>query len=257
MKRNETRSQQTMATVSPLTRLNNRRFDASACTVTHVPEHYCHHVRKDQRQLAFVIENVLSPEECAQWIEDTENLGYEPALVNVGNGRQSLISDVRKSSRYIVDDEERAKELWERVKGFLPPDLRFGGFVPRELNERLRFLRYDPGDYFVSHFDGSYRHPSGHPKAGDRSYLTLQLYLNEGFEGGTTRLFADSRETDYFDVVPKTGSVFIFEHVMNHAGELLIQGRKYTVRTDIMFTNRVEDDDAVAAVSTKKEGAPL
>ena len=39
---------------------------------------------------------------------------------------------------------------------------------------RLRFLRYDPGEYFKPHMDGTYQRENG-----DRSYITIQLYLNE------------------------------------------------------------------------------
>ena len=39
---------------------------------------------------------------------------------------------------------------------------------------RLRFLRYNPGQYFKPHFDGMYERTNG-----ERSFITLQLYLNE------------------------------------------------------------------------------
>ena len=35
--------------------------------------------------------------------------------------------------------------------------------------------------------------------------------------------------------VPKTGSVLLFDHRMLHSGDLLVKGRKYTIRTDVMF----------------------
>lgn len=49
------------------------------------------------------------------------------------------------------------------------------------LNERMRFLRYEGGDYFRPHWDGSYVDRNG---GGDgdgrerRSLLTVHLYLN-------------------------------------------------------------------------------
>lgn len=42
------------------------------------------------------------------------------------------------------------------------------------LNERMRFLRYEGGDYFRPHWDGCYVSPDG----GRRSLLTCHLYLN-------------------------------------------------------------------------------
>jgi len=38
----------------------------------------------------------------------------------------------------------------------------------------LRILRYDPGEYFKPHCDGWYRRENG-----ERSYVTIQIYLNE------------------------------------------------------------------------------
>ncbi len=51
----------------------------------------------------------------------------------------------RNSHRCIIDDEKRAAALWERVKPFVPQYYR--GRKVIGLNERLRFLRYDAGEY--------------------------------------------------------------------------------------------------------------
>jgi hypothetical protein len=65
---------------------------------------------------------------------------------------------------------------------------------------RLRFLRYDPGQYFKPHCDGSYMRDNG-----ECSYITVQLYLNEGFKGGNTT-FLSGDEHQRKEVVPKTGT---------------------------------------------------
>jgi len=80
--------------------------------------------------------------------------------------------------------------------------------------------------------DGSYRRDNG-----DRTYLTIQLYLNEGFKGGSTTFLKRAEKSDKGDVevVPKTGSILIFQHDLYHEGSLLKEGVKYTVRTDILF----------------------
>lgn len=103
------------------------------------------------------------------------------------------------------------------------------------LNERLRFLRYDPGERFEPHHDGMYVRPDGI----ERSYITVQLYLNGGFEGGSTT-FLGSLE-DRLEVVPMPGRVLVFEHRILHEGSALVKGRKYAVRTDVMYA-RVEND---------------
>jgi predicted 2-oxoglutarate/Fe(II)-dependent dioxygenase YbiX len=102
-------------------------------------------------------------------------------------------------------------------------------------NERLRFLRYDPGTYFAPHMDGSYeRDDPSHPKYGEKSLVTAQIYLNQGFEGGATRMMGRNL-SDGYDVVPRTGSVLVFQHDIFHEGSVLIAGRKYTIRTDVMY----------------------
>ena len=61
---------------------------------------------------------------------------------------------------------------------------RSGGYRAVGLNERLSFLRYDPGDYCKPHNDGNYlRNDPNDPRYGEVSMVTFQLYLNEGFEG--------------------------------------------------------------------------
>lgn len=53
--------------------------------------------------------------------------------------------------------------------------------------------------------------------------------------GGATRFYS-WREDKYFDFPPKLGSCIIFQHRnLVHSGEDVIQGTKYTMRTDIMY----------------------
>jgi predicted 2-oxoglutarate/Fe(II)-dependent dioxygenase YbiX len=128
------------------------------------------------------------------------------------------------------------------------------------LNERLRFLRYNEGEYFAPHCDGSFAYPADHPtKAHQGSYVTFQLYLNEGFEGGATRFFPESlgwgSTREYYDVVPKAGSVLLFEHRMYHEGEKLRKGRKYAIRSDVMYMSRErynQENDGLQNVASQK-----
>ncbi|CAG2202412.1 unnamed protein product [Mytilus edulis] len=97
--------------------------------------------------------------------------GFEVALLNAGD-RQVLATDVRNSSRCIWDTKEEVDKIWKRIKEYVP-DV----WCHREvmgLNERLRILRYDPGEYFRPHYDGMYKRNNG-----ERSYVTVQIYLNE------------------------------------------------------------------------------
>ena len=98
------------------------------------------------------------------------------------------------------------------------------------LNERLRFLRYEEGDYFKPHLDGAYTRPD----QTEQSQITVQLYLNDGFEGGETTFFSPCMKNKVA-VVPKPGKVLIFQHQLLHEGSVLKSGQKYSMRTDVMY----------------------
>ncbi|XP_062595892.1 uncharacterized protein LOC134257266 [Saccostrea cucullata] len=181
-------------------------------------------------KLAFVLHNVFTEEECNKYIIDSEKRGYELATCNVGSGRQVQATDVRNSSRNSWVSKEEAGRILRRIKKFLPAEWKGRKLV--EIDDRLRFLRYDPGEYFKPHFDGSCKKDNG-----TKSYLTVQMYLNQGFEGGsTTFLNSYSEKKDgRVEVVPKTGSVLIFQHDILHEGSELIKDRKYAIRTNVMY----------------------
>jgi predicted 2-oxoglutarate/Fe(II)-dependent dioxygenase YbiX len=118
------------------------------------------------------------------------------------------------------------------VKHAVPEDV-FPGWTPVGLNERLRFLRYDVGQKFEVHYDGSYSREDG---SGERSRLTLLLYLNDAYEGALTTFYSE-RGPDVEEVpVPiTTGTVLLHDHALAHGVPPLVRGRKYVVRTDVMF----------------------
>ncbi|KAF0694547.1 Aste57867_14587 [Aphanomyces stellatus] len=186
--------------------------------------------------LVLVLENVLSAKECKALIAKSEASGYEQALLNVGGGQQELRTDVRNNDRCIIDDTAAAAIIWGRIRSFLPAT--FNGHDVVGVNERLRFLRYDPGQEFKPHVDGSYCRPD----KTEKSFLTIQLYLNGGQElvGGATTIFD---RTGDVDIQPAVGRVLIFQHRgVYHAGAQVVQGRKYTIRSDIMCRLALGDE---------------
>jgi len=192
----------------------------------------------DENKNAFVLDNVFTEEECNQWIQEAEKRGFTVAEVNVGGGRQKLMTDYRNSQRCIWDSTERANDIWHRIEPFMPKTFKKRNCLG--LNERLRLLRYDPGHFFMPHMDGTYQRDNG-----ERSYITIQLYLNEGYKGGSTTFLHSKNassdrmsgpETGDVEYVPKTGSVLVFDHPILHEGSVLFEGRKYCLRTDVMFS---------------------
>ena len=107
----------------------------------------------NEGKFARTIEHLLTDEECKAMIASTEKLGYEQAMINIGGGKQVLDTSYRKNQRCIVDTFPVTDIIWERLKPFIPEDLYpktkfLCGWNGLCLNERLRFLRYDAGDFF-------------------------------------------------------------------------------------------------------------
>ncbi len=102
------------------------------------------------------------------------------------------------------------------------------------VNERLRFLRYDPGQEFKRHYDGIFRRDDG----SEISVITIQIYLKGGSSlvGGGTKLCKNKFVAQDMDVHPEPGRVLLFQHArILYSGEPVIEGRKYTIRSDIMY----------------------
>lgn len=197
-------------------------------------------IKLHKTQFAISVDNVLTPAECSALIAATEETGYSPALINVGNGRQVHEPDVRNSLRCIIDDPAFASELWSRISHCLPPAHPFISgytskprpFGPVQVNERMRFLKYSAGDFFATHRDGQYHRPHGHPLEGDVSLITLLINLNADYEGCSTRFYGD-RETVY-EAQPGVGRCLLHSHNILHEATPLTAGYKYILRTDIM-----------------------
>ena len=189
-------------------------------------------------RFAVALHGVLSPAECAAVIAETERRGHGMALLNIGGGREVEAPGVRDSARVIIDSPEFADALFARVAAALPPEQRLGGgFTWRlvGLNERLRLLRYDAGQHFAPHFDGCFvRGAEAGALQGQRTFITLLLYLNEEYSGCETS-FYDDDDGGATPVAPHTGLVLMHAHRIRHVAPPLRSGRKYVMRTDVLY----------------------
>ena len=181
----------------------------------------------------WTVDGALDPAECAAWITWGEAQGFEEAPVTTGHGPE-MRKDIRNNSRVMADLPELAEGLWQRLRGVVPAD--WEGRAPVGVNERLRLYRYDPGQRFAAHFDGYFRRPTG-----EKSELTLMVYLNDGFEGGETTFYGSWRnypDRPYVRAVPRRGRALLFRHHLLHEGTPVLSGRKYALRTDVMYGAR-------------------
>mmetsp|Transcript_69559 Transcript_69559/g.166827 ORF Transcript_69559/g.166827 Transcript_69559/m.166827 type:complete len:303 (+) Transcript_69559:54-962(+) len=194
---------------------------------------------------ARVVRNVMAEEDCASLLALVNKKGFTPALVNIGRGMQQFMPDYRDGHRVIADSPELAWWLGEVLRPHLPTKLPNGAqFVG--LNERCRFLCYTPGQFFEEHCDGRYSRPVGHPREGDFSFVTVQIYLHDvpAEFGGATTFFPSGPSSLPYQ--PEAGSVLLFTQDLLHEGTLVTDGLKYTLRTEAMYAHGSDmlDSDA-------------
>ena len=165
--------------------------------------------------MLWTVDEVYSPAECARFIALIE------AAAPVLAGNNPLYRD---QDRVMRDDPETAGDLYRRLRPHLPE--RIGVYRCIGLNERLRFYRYRPGQAFAPHMDHWYR------PAPDRiTLLTVLVYFNDDFAGGETRFQEQLERT----LVPRPGLVALFQHKIRHEGCPVVSGRKYAMRTDVVY----------------------
>lgn len=198
---------------------------------------------------AFQLLDVLTPDECEQFIAITDGLGYHL------DAPVSLPHSVRHNTNinWVVDHSVDGP-IWDRCKALIREQV--GSQSALGLNARFRFYRYGPGDYFHPHTDGAWpgsRVIDGtlvHDAYGDRlSQMSFLLFLSDGYTSGRTLFFLDrasgraARDLNTAEVVgvetPKGGAL-CFPHGSHplhclHAGETITSGTKYIIRTDVLY----------------------
>lgn len=128
---------------------------------------------ENQGRTALVLDNVLSKEECAELLSLAESSvpgedgasPWKPALVNVGVGVETAAPGYRDSERIIWDQQVVVDRVWERmaqaegVRELLAkcPEGASGEWRFRRLNERMRFLKYSPKQFFKRRLPPTFR----------------------------------------------------------------------------------------------------
>ena len=202
---------------------------------------------------AFQLLNVLTPQECQRLINATESLGYLP------DAPVSLPRDVRHNDNLtMVVDQATDALIWQRVSSLFSQGVdHFNGLKPLGINARFRFYRYQEGDYFKRHIDGSW---PGSRVINDKlitqayddrwSQMTFLMLLNDDFKGGETRFWVDKndstkparhdKDANVVDIRTPQGGVLVFPHGHHpmhclHGSEPITKGTKYIIRTDVLF----------------------
>jgi len=167
-----------------------------------------------------VITGFLDSDKCESIIKRSEEMGFEEAPINTLGGAE-IFKEVRNNNRVMFDDYDLAEELFKKIHPFVPQE--YGGWTLYNLNERFRIYRYEREQYFKWHSDGSFMRTYT-----ETSHVTFMIYLNEGFSGGVT-------DFKNCSVTPSRGAALLFPHPLVHQGAPVTGGKKYVLRTDVMY----------------------
>jgi 2OG-Fe(II) oxygenase superfamily len=195
--------------------------------------------------LAFVIDDVVTPEEADAIVAATEQFGYRDEAPGIATPPGMRMN----KSVHWVADESLLGPMFARIAHLLPPQLD-GEPLFHAFSRRLNMYRYDANDVFNRHTDGNWpgyglspdRSTMQEWSGGLRSGLTMLLYLNgpaDGVVGGSTRLFGlDGRRVD---VEPLKGSALFFRHgfgpdsVVHEGCRVTGSVSKYVARINVMY----------------------
>ena len=202
---------------------------------------------------AFQLLNVLKPEEVKRILAATNELGFtEDAAV-------SLPREIRHNSNLnFIADTETLEQIWQRCRDHFNDQYgHFGNKQPLGINGRFRFYRYEQGDYFKMHIDGSW--PGSQvvdnqlvdDAFGDRwSMYTFLILLTDDFVGGETQFMVNRDDptrparqhegANIESVRTPSGSVLCFPHGTHpfhclHGSAPILSGVKHIIRTDVLF----------------------
>lgn len=198
----------------------------------------------------FTLEKLLLKKECDKFIKQTEKLGY---------GRTDYDPTYRNNLRLQVSDQNLADNIFERIKAFkttynwrldeLMPEFIYENGIKYKLlglNDLWRFSKYREGDFFKEHIDDCYYADNDNIK----SMYSVNIYLNGSdyyrftenkFIGGKTKFnFYEGDEIkNSLTIEPEYGKCLIFrqpdEQLYFHQGEIVEEGVKYLMRTDILY----------------------
>lgn len=191
----------------------------------------------------YILYNLFSEEECNRIMEVTEKIGYEK-LIGYDLTMRDNLRIKCKSETIIGEWQKRVKQLVEpemiisdEVTTVHKGDFHNGLWKFHSLNPFLRLCKYNPKNKFDKHYDyGLNPNPMTL-----RSFKTCMTYLNENYDDGHTRFFhVDQSDGSvkyplFLKLKPKMGMCLIFNQNIYHDGEVVNNGNKYMMRTDIIY----------------------
>ena len=179
-----------------------------------------------------VLDNLLTKRECSKLIRKANDLKTD----STGNKSWHTPGTGGSYMRVMMVDRTLADELFSRIKPYLPTT--YNGYQLHYLNDHFRFSRYNKGGQFPLHMDGqNYDASRPHLTGGHSavSLFTLNIFLNDDFEGGETDFYNDASTKNLrYSVKPLAGRGALFWARQYHCGNMVKTPYKYLLRTDVM-----------------------
>lgn len=188
----------------------------------------------DRNEYCLLIKSAFSTEFCNQIISDKKD-SFKKAISHYP-------TSYRNNERQVIDTVEFSESLFNEIKNYIPDTITTSGISKKEkgtwrlasLNSRIRICRYLSNQYFNKHLDGIH-----YVDENTQSKLTFMIYLNgsKDFSGGKTLFFdAKNSSAPFKTYTPEKGDLIIFDHNLWHSGEIVSNGTKYVLRSDIIYT---------------------
>lgn len=175
--------------------------------------------------LLIVLDGILSQQECTDLIAKADNMDLQLTERGV-NGNNDNSNAVYYRSE--INDPDLAQILLQRLLPFIPREYNIISILPE-----FRLAKYKDGGSFPMHKDGIKQDRN----TGNRSILTLNIFLNDNFEGGETDFYLEDQTTLRMRASPKTGTGALFYSRQYHCGNEVKNGYKYLLRSYLMTRN--------------------
>lgn len=195
------------------------------------------------------IDEFFSSSECETYLKVAQNNGFTLASPDYP-------VSYRNNQRSVLHSSQIANVILNKLKTILHSnmDIHFPQSTPTCnidcVNEKIRFCCYRTGEEFILHQDGVY-----YKSAQTQSGMSCLIYLSDDrdYSGGETIFFASGPETiaEGDDTPPiiarvrgKKGTLLLFDHSLWHSGELIENGTKFVLRSDLLFTTQHRDESS-------------
>jgi len=182
--------------------------------------------------VTFVVDQVLSPQECADIIELGKRTGKQKDDNIINNNKLSVNKIIRSTELYFLNDQTLYEKLMPHVER-LNQSTGWNYSISRV--EPLQLGIYKEGDHYDWHVDDDgtpYDNTAG-PFTGLVRKLSFSILLNDEFEGGEFVMVKNMATHDTRDIpilaLNKTGRMILFPSFTPHKVNPVTKGVRYSL----------------------------